>query len=263
MTPLALAILKERLLPPAKRTLEDGCGILEKIDDIHCFEVSDVVDIARGLARAPELTVREQTDRFVAMADRTTFLPAPKTWIEYIDKGVRVGWLLTESGNRAEVRHAGSGRGRSWSAFPEVCSFGLGAKGGDPEELFVPAGMSDEASHAKMWQIIELQAFLALINTPRVIGRREHEPHRGIERRLRAAHGDDAFKLHGWAEIKLDVNSAEGAPETDGDRMTGQKALHFCRAHLRMKLGRVEIVRAHWRGDAALGIKPARYTVTK
>jgi hypothetical protein len=39
------------------------------------------------------------------------------------------------------------------------------------------------------------------------------------------------------------------------------RALHFVRAHLRLRLGRVELVRPHWRGDAQLGIKRPAYLV--
>ncbi len=260
MTPLALAILKEHLLPPSKRTFNDACGLLDMMGDIHCFEVSEVLDVARDLVRAPELTVEDQTGRFAAMAGRTSFLPAPKTWIEYRASGGRVGWLLTEVGSSVEIRNAGSREG-SFLSLPEVCRFGLSHSGGDPMDVVVPAGVDTETAHGLMWQAIEMQAFLALINTPRVIGRQVHDPHRGAEKKLKAKRGD-GFRLNKWTEIKLHIETTEEYSASSSERhLTGQKALHFCRAHLRMRLGRVEIVRAHWRGDATLGVKPARYTV--
>lgn len=39
------------------------------------------------------------------------------------------------------------------------------------------------------------------------------------------------------------------------------KAYHFCRAHIRRKAGRIERVRAHWRGDPAFGIRLPSYQV--
>ena len=106
---------------------------------------------------------------------------------------------------------------------------------------------------------------LAIINSPKIIGRRQHMPHRGLERALIAKQkAIGKFPLHAWTEIQLKVtppkDMSSDAPAED--HLTGQKALHFCRAHLRVRMGRLEVVRAHWRGDAALGIKRSRYKVT-
>lgn len=66
-----------------------------------------------------------------------------------------------------------------------------------------------------------------------------------------------------WTEIKLQINKPadidDGQPHAD--RVTGQRALHFCRSHLRVKRGKLEYVRSHWRGDASLGIRRSTYKV--
>ena len=62
-------------------------------------------------------------------------------------------------------------------------------------------------------------------------------------------------------EIKLEITEPVDAshdPSMEA-HYTGDRALHFCRAHLRIRLGKLEIVRSHWRGDASLGIKQSRY----
>jgi hypothetical protein len=72
------------------------------------------------------------------------------------------------------------------------------------------------------------------------------------------------FPLRAWTEIKLEVCPPKWAgdlPENE-THFTGTRALHFCRAHARIRLGRLEFVRAHWRGDPALGIKRSRYRLT-
>ena len=107
-----------------------------------------------------------------------------------------------------------------------------------------------------------LYGALALINTPRVIGRKQHMPHAGLQKKMAAARGMvGKFPLRGWTELTLAVSP----PAVDGQehevRLTGGKALHFCRAHLRIRLGQVELVKPHWRGDPALGIKQTRYRV--
>lgn len=104
MTPLAQAIVKEALLPPRKRTFQDKCGLLDAMSGIHCFEVSEVLGLARELVRAPGMTTEENTSRFAAMAEKTSFLPAPRTWIEWSERGMRVGHLLVEKDGWADVR---------------------------------------------------------------------------------------------------------------------------------------------------------------
>ena len=45
MTPLAHRIVSEAVLPMKRRTFRDRCGLTDKLlDDIHCFEVSEVYD---------------------------------------------------------------------------------------------------------------------------------------------------------------------------------------------------------------------------
>lgn len=116
------------------------------------------------------------------------------------------------------------------------------------------------------WEIGRvLLGALACINTPRIIGRRTHLPHRGLERELlkrKAVIGK--FPLHAWTEILLDVTppeEAKGLPDYEA-RLTGEKALHFVRAHLRIRLGKLEFVSSHWRGSVTNGIKRSRYIMT-
>jgi hypothetical protein len=71
------------------------------------------------------------------------------------------------------------------------------------------------------------------------------------------------FPLRAWTEIVLEVTppSEAGALDPGEAHLTGRRALHFCRQHLRIRGGRLELVKAHWRGDAAIGIKQSRYRV--
>lgn len=272
MTPLAHAITKELLLPPSKRTFRDQSGLLGRMDDIHCFECTAVVDLASEMStfvrdHLPDETDSERnlraTDRFAKMAAQTSFLPTPKTWLEWkIKDGIRVGQLLIERQGAAEMLTAFA-RGKTWGSDTDVVSLTLGA--GDPRAIKVSAGLDDSETQAAADDAVFVHILLALINTPRVIGRQQHAPHRGLERALLAGRkAIGVFPLHTWTEIKLEVNrppeDLSADPSTEA-HLTGQKALHFCRAHLRLRKGCVEIVRSHWRGDASLGIKRGRYTV--
>lgn len=110
-----------------------------------------------------------------------------------------------------------------------------------------------------------LYACLAMINTPNVVGRRVNRAHVGLQKRLAAQPGAaHVGALRPWTEIILDVTEppdSAGAGAGAAQRMSGRKALHFCRSHLRIQNGRLTKVRAHWRGDAALGIVQSRYKV--
>lgn len=108
-------------------------------------------------------------------------------------------------------------------------------------------------------------AILAIINSPRIVGRRTHRPHAGLQRALRRARGLGVgkFPLRGWTEIILEITppQVDVSGRVHETRLTGRRALHFVRQHLRIRNGGLELVSAHWRGDAALGIKRSRYKV--
>lgn len=269
MTPLALAIAKEALLPPRKRTFRDGCALLEQMGDIHCFEVSAISGLAADLhARMVEgvevdadgFGLVDDVPAFAGMAETTSFLPAPRTWIEWrVESGFRRGFLLVDEGGWARVYQA-DGMPTGAVSKDHTVKMGLGAKSGDAGALEVPSDLARQDQIEWSTKAIRLNVLLALINTPRVVGRQEHAPHAGFERKL-STHKGAAFRLHPWNEIKLEVLRPPAAGEVGsaGESLTGQKALHFCRAHLRLRRGRVEIVSAHWRGDAALGVQRSRY----
>jgi hypothetical protein len=101
-----------------------------------------------------------------------------------------------------------------------------------------------------------------LINTPGLVGLRQHDPHRGLARKLAAARSG-SYPLRGWSEIVLKHQTRIAEPTEE--RHTGatfHKCLHFVRSHLRhYRNGHVAVIPAHWRGDPALGIKRTRYRV--
>jgi hypothetical protein len=106
--------------------------------------------------------------------------------------------------------------------------------------------------------------FLAIINSPRIIGRRVHQPHKGLARELKRR-DIGIGQLLPWHEIKLEVTKPRDIydGEQHEDVITGRRALHFCRKHLRLcHSGTLTYVREHWRGDPAFGIRRGRYHVT-
>jgi hypothetical protein len=248
MTPLAHRIVKELTLPVAKRTFVDQCGLLRRMDDVHCFEVTEVWPLMEE--------IRKGGFGSGHFDGRIGFAPAPRFWIEHVTKdGTRFAFHGEQKGDDpdgvVEFRLVGS------------LTNGVGASLGQPFEIRLSdfsCRLPDGDQYPNYVGMI--YAALVIINSPRIIGRKQHMPHRGLERRLvKSAGMVGSFPLHAWTELKLSV--ADIGKRSDGTtteaHLTGEKCLHFCRAHLRVKLGRLEIVRAHYRGNPALGIKRSRY----
>lgn len=261
MTPLAQRIVKELTLPLKRRTFADHAKLLPLMGDVHCFDCSEVYpaafELCQDMARRPE------------QIGRLAFLPAPKTWIEFKSESAapRLGILLREVRTGGLPHSASLDYGVSvgfQSMKGGVLELTAALKTGQPPIVAPTINTQRLIDDERITYI--LYAFLALINTPRIIGRRQHMPHRGLERQLIANQKIvGKFPLHAWTEIKLDINTPRDATSDDPTEahLTGRRALHFCRAHLRIRLGRLEIVSSHWRGDPALGIKQARYKLTQ
>jgi hypothetical protein len=118
-------------------------------------------------------------------------------------------------------------------------------------------GVAEFVNHGIAFAVLALD----LINTPGLVGLRQHDPHRGLARKLYAARGG-SYPLRGWSEIVL---KHQTRIVDEPERRTGasfHKCLHFVRSHLRhYRDGKVTVIPAHWRGDPALGIKRTRYLV--
>ncbi|MED5545772.1 MAG: hypothetical protein VYD90_11025 [Pseudomonadota bacterium] len=265
MTPLAMRIVRELALPVKDRTFNDQCGLMQRMDDVHCFEVSDVFDLAQDLAL--NLHKAWNKDGYASDAGVLGFLPAPKTWIEWTRGGYREAVLLEET-------HEGDALS-SWAIADNDGLFlssrhcgGLLLSSINRAAIDAPwpsvRTLVDETEPQRLGWIFTIYAMLAIINSPRLIGHKQHMPHRGLERRLAAAKASTGkFPLHAWTELKLSVSDI--GKRADGKEYeahyTGERCLHFCRAHLRVKRGRIEKVAAHYRGNPANGIKRTRYSV--
>jgi hypothetical protein len=255
MTPLAQRFARRLTLPLNRReqVFETDNG-LSAFTDIHCFECSDVWDF----------TTQMSADKQVDLACNVTFFPAPRTWVEWqwpeCGRYRRQAVLFVETEGGFDAFFYLDGEHGLAAHF--LASGRLGLK--NPLQLG-SAGTSAGASGISASNAMVLKALLmvAFINTPKVIGRRQFMPHRGLERALTKSLGIGKFPLHAWHEIKLEVFKPieidDGEPHEA--HLTGRRALHFCRAHLRVRLGQLEYVTSHWRGDPALGIKQTRYRV--
>jgi hypothetical protein len=267
MTPLAHKLAKFLIDRKARKGTfwEDNSSRLRSaLDDIHCFEVTEIVPHLPQMIAA----LRQDTSKASSVFETYSFLPAPKTWIEYKNPICgRLGYLLCEDKERQVARvDLLFDKGATHLGEISLCSSNISSAGG---VYLLPPAFRQRYSDADGPMLIDSllaapQFFLLFVNSPKIIGRRQRMPHAGLERRLTRALGYGSFPLHAWHEIKLEV--AKPVEIDDGKpheaHLTGARALHFCRAHLRVKQGRLEYVSSHWRGDPAVGVKRARYRLT-
>lgn len=261
MTPHAAHWMNELVARPKHGTVlwkdqadRNFCG--ELMTDIHCFDVTACLPILR------ELVPNLENEKADPLYEDFVFLPAPKTWIEWKnDHGQRCAFLLQcyeDPKEAAAILFWGNG-------YTLIGSIDLHS---DKANLFTnmrPTPFDEYVGEINIGVqdlLANVHSLLILINSPQIIGRSVHMPNAGLERRLRRA-GVGKFPLHAWTELKLEVNKPieidDGEPHEA--HLTGRRALHFCRKHIRIRLGRLEYVSAHWRGDAALGIKRTKYEV--
>jgi hypothetical protein len=300
MTPLAQAILVDSTLPQRRQQFQpsgdvtpaDIARIQRELHSAHAFELTAVQSAMTLLTQklAPEAV---NNNNVLPVDETRMFLPAPITWLEwrtqFCDYEELAVHKLSVEAAVAAARMAPTCPGRIGLLICQgsadhatvdvvVCDdddaplllggFPLALRGSpDVGNLLTIAEAvyqwSVQNSVTAGQAAIRCHAALAIINTPKIIGRRDHAPHVGLQRRLAAAQQMvGKFPLHAWTEIVLDITPpalADGAPyET---HLTGERALHFCRAYLRVRCGRLETVSSHWRGNPALGIKQARYVV--
>lgn len=264
MTPLATRIARELAKPVYSRRIE-GCGansLVQHFNGIHCFEVSEVIKTAR------DLHFKQLED---PLPKERLFYPAPKTWIEWRDTWTINAFLLfqPEPPRAPVILHASSDLGCKDFYVVKTSTNALGHW---PHRTHTYESADAELRWNARWQwMIEISsrepiaALLALINTPQIVGRRQHMPSRAQEYEVMKRRGSGVqFPLRAWTEIRLEITPPRDAmlDEPHEAHLTGAKARHFVRQHLRIQHGKLVTVKAHWRGDAALGIKQSRYTVT-
>jgi hypothetical protein len=279
MTPLAHVIANQLTFRPKDQApfIRANAGALrDLLHDTHYFETTEILPTAHEFTNS--LTKKWNKVGFDGIDPFTglVFLPAPKTWIEWkAINGVRMAIHLQDTSNeKADV---------NFFVFdPElddVAVSWLGSVSLNGGDFFVGNGSHEVRIHVPQWMEDTLKSIggsmfaqsmlsmshlmLAFINSPKIIGRQQHMPHRALEKALIKTFGAGKFPLRAWTEIKLHVSKPveidDGEPHEA--HLTGRRALHFCRKHIRIRRGRLEYVSAHWRGDPAIGIKQSRYKV--
>lgn len=258
MTPLANRVLGLLHSDPEFRS--KFAHLLAPFPDLRCFDMSEVSEAVEALA--------EEIKAKNVKGDMRVFLPAPAVWIEDRSRFCPGGWIL----HQQDPEFAKSESFMWYNDDDGYRHFGL-----MPEpDLFLREASDAEMRTAEiegiydgLWTAPEppmaayrLQAALAIINTPRIFRQERRRENWTGQRKLKALLPPGSrIPTAEWTEIKLEITPPE-AGESSGERLTGKKALHYCRAHLRVVNGKIVPVTGHWRGDAALGVRQGRYTVT-
>lgn len=186
-------------------------------------------------------------------------VPAPLTWLEFSDFAVII--------SAGDVLYSGP-----FHAFA------------DPKSLFgliIMKPRLDEFESGVGRALVEFEGGLVTIKTKRTDGgvatirgialalggialinsraavREPIEAHSGVARTLSGR----GFKVdRSIVHTKVSIGRLAHGPGTSG-AITHPRAYHFCRAHTRSARGRVQQVRAHWRGDPAFGVRLPTYNV--
>ncbi len=254
MTPLAQDIVSKQIALNKVFVPELGSS------DCRCFEVSKVLDIVLELVTNRSWNSSE---------DIHVFLPAPITWIEYQyrtkndNRKIIWGMLIKTEVDGFDCRSIVN----DGDQVSEVDSFSI-LKDTENEgkfSFFHPEDSDDSQVNSNEVRGSLLLGFLALINTPKLFHKKQHQPDISFQRTVSSLKHQkrcSAYKLYPWTEITLDINPPESSDGSSSrERLTAGKALHFCRSHLRIRLGKLELVSAHWRGDPALGIRRSKYAI--
>lgn len=203
------------------------------------------------------------------------FLPAETTWIDLTAsppaggiKGARQGVLMIGTGGSIQKGEAlyiaylrrAPGHEADWGGggFLQVgVAFDL-TKGtiarpiyGQQHELFRQSGGNLRTLAATLWSSI------AILNTRRIAS--VHEAHLGKVNKARQKMGRPPILQYKIVQIQIDRDVATPSRAAT----TGETALHHVRAFLRIRRGKVELVRPHWRGNPRFGVIVHRYVALR
>jgi hypothetical protein len=252
MTPLAQHLLNDWCKPKAQRRVADPCDALRFMPDAKCFDTSRLT--TAGVPPPPKGAFGQKD-----FEDRV-FLPAPVTFLDW----GHIGCLLLQTpypgGRDAFIACTANREG----VQPIATAF----KGADERLKWAHLDAKEPVfSVPELQRKSDIQvvfATLFLLSVPHLVDLRVHQPHAGLQRKVAQAKGQvGRYPLQAWSEVTI---FASADPLIDDRRdaeieshLSGQKCLHFVRSFLRWRRGQLERVKAHWRGDPALGMKRTRY----
>jgi hypothetical protein len=253
MTPLAQALLNDWCRPKRDRKVIDPYRKSNTLLSAKCFECTELADFVRDI-------FGKSAQRQDVFKTGQVFSPAPVAVLEFKINDQRGGFLIEErSDGRLDIFDIYVNGIHPLGVLETSETF----QRTDSVFKVVSQNLSLETATVLMQAVA---CYLCLINTPNLVGKITRLPHAGLQKKIASKRGMvGKFPLHAWTEISLCIDttgrSVCGENQEVEARLSGQKCLHFVRSFLRWRLGRLERVMAHWRGDSSLGIKRSRYNV--
>jgi hypothetical protein len=246
-------ILRDLTETVGKRRWPDPNRIGARIRDAHPFELSAV---------APALFDLAESLMAHWNPGRLAFLPFESTWLEWkTPAGGTIAFLIERrDDDRAEFHYVDERQNSHCGNFPlapAIQKIGLD----DQYIQLTPGWMKDQKDQDRAHAMVAMiYGALLLINHPKSVGRVEHKPHAGLQRRIAAAEGKPGKAyLLGETEIILRMTPQPDEREPgEPSVLVGGRALHWVRSYIRRN-ARLPVIE-HMRGDPRYGIKKGRYS---
>lgn len=251
MTPLA-----QRLL---RLFLKQNPALAGYLAQAACFDVSPVRLLAeRTAAELRGTTSGVETEDPEMEHGGLLFTPSEFTWIEQRGHDGRLVGALVQAVDD-QIGYTG------FMETGEAAISGFLELQPDGEHFVVRRDLRFPARDANDERVSAvyggwIASCLLLINAPRGVERATSAPHKGLARDVRRAGLGELKPAH---TIRLSTAAGEIGDDSGAPTGGSPKVFHFCRSHVRrLSGGRTTRVRAHWRGDPALGIGDGDYRVT-
>jgi hypothetical protein len=243
-------------------------------------------DVGKAIAAAPKFRVMPQVfdaaiDVYEQVIDGKFELPHCQrpglSWVEWAVEDLRCGVLLCDDDWGMVVSHKpGTSlwgtKAMKWVDGELEMEVEFSTRKGEPLPLWAITGVitspdeippNDWAQMKGHGTIMSLyQIIRSMMESPRLV---ERQPVIQDERLQRAREKRGVARLSDHTEVVIHVTHQERQDrEAAEDAIRKGRKLHHVRMFHRVRRGKVERVREHWRGDAGLGVKPKpeRYRVT-
>lgn len=230
------------------------------MEGVRVFKIhNDVIQVAKNLADEDDRTGK------LEVAAAKIFFPFDNTWIEWQDEIGHLGFHFKGyDASHTEGKGFLAMMGHRHTQLQAMCQeLKFDTPNYEVEPILPPdtpfnARVDAGVLAARIKPLIF--AILALINSPKVIKQTPIDVSR--INKQRQARGRYTFHPHHEVRLNIDKNTIT---TTAGHGHGGSKALHPVKAHLRLIPHRGEyiIVKSHWRGDPALGIRNTSYAVDR
>jgi len=188
--------------------------------------------------------VREAAQKHTldALVDQVIF-PFDDSWMEYITMEGKEGMFVAHSDDTVLVVTFSVGADGVSITVPQIFSEDL--KSTIPSQLDQYLQEDDVTAQA---DLVRLVGLLAVLNAPKITQHSKSD----LSKLNRARHKKKQLPLYEHKIVTIRKEARDAVYTRAGE--SNGKRLHHVRAFVRLKNGRLELVRHHWRGNPKLGV---------